>query len=251
MQVTPKSVVPTIDLSDVDEDRFGYRTAKAAHVTRDGLPGVLAYCREHHIQLLIARCLADDMPAAQAMEQAGFQLMDTLVYYACNPLERLQPMQNGRISIRAVMEGEEDAVTEVARDAFHGYRFGHYHADPRLDRSACDAVYPSWARALCTTRDAAREVLVADNNCAIVGFIGLRLNDPSEGEGILNGVLRAEQGQGVYTFLLAAGLEWCRQRGAHRFLISTQLANWRVQRVWARLGLALADAQYTFHKWFT
>jgi GNAT superfamily N-acetyltransferase len=251
MAVTPKIVAPTIGLSAIDEDRFGYRTAKVAHVTRDGLSDILAYCREHHIQLLIARCSADDVPVAQAMEQAGFQLMDTLVYYGRHPLEPLQPVHNGRMSIRAVMEGEEDAVTAVARDAFRGYHFGHYHADPRLDRSACDAVYPSWARALCTTRDAASEVLVAENDSAIVGFIALRLNDPLEGEGILNGVLRAEQGQGVYTFLLATGLEWCRQRGACRFLISTQLANWRVQRVWARLGLALADAQYTFHKWFT
>lgn len=247
--MAPEATRFTIALSELDKARFGHRTAKALNVTTERLPGVMAFCREHRVELLIARCSAVDIRAAQAMERAGFQLMDTLVYYA-RSLTGPPPASTGQISVRLARAGDEDAVAAVAAEAFHDYGIGHYHADPRLDRRACDAVYVSWARALCHARGESSEMLVAEDGAAMIGFLGLRLNDPMEGEGVLNGVVRAAQGRGVYGSLLTEGLEWCGRRGAQRFVISTQLNNWRVQRVWARLGLALTEACYTFHKWF-
>ena len=75
---------PQIDLSAIDEERFGIRTARASNVTVEGLSKVLDFCQAHSVVLLIARCLTANTQAAQAMERHGFLLMDTLIYYERN-----------------------------------------------------------------------------------------------------------------------------------------------------------------------
>lgn len=248
--MNPEVASPAVALSQIDEARFGYRVAKASQVTSARLPGILVFCEEYRVHLLIARCRVDDIRAVHAMESAGFLLMDTLAVYTHSLGESLFPPEMERVPVRPMRAEEEDAVVAVAADAFRDYGIGHYHADPRLDPHDCDAIYASWARTLCQQRSKSSEVLVAEDGGVVIGFLGLRLGSPAEGEGVLNGVARTAQGRGVYTSMLGEGLEWCRRHGASRFVISTQLSNWRVQRVWARLGLRLTGASYTFHKWF-
>jgi GNAT superfamily N-acetyltransferase len=76
------------------------------------------------------------------------------------------------------------------------------------------------------------------------------MNDASEGEGVLNAVAPAAQGRGLYRALLLEALRWCEGRGATRMVISTQLTNLGVQRVWCLLGFVPSHAFYTFHCWF-
>jgi hypothetical protein len=45
-------------------------------------------------------------------------------------------------------------------------------------------------------------------------------------------------------------MAWCASRGAARMMVSTQINNVAVQKVWARLGFEPNYAYYTFHKWF-
>ena len=137
----------------------------------------------------------------------------------------------------------------IAAESFRGF-FGHYHADPRLDRAKCDETYVSWAVRSCVLREIADEVLVAELERNIVGFISLRLNNPEEGEGILNFVVPRVQGRGIYRHLLVGGMEWCLSKGATCMIISTQIINVAVQKVWTRLGYELTHSYYTFHKWF-
>jgi GNAT superfamily N-acetyltransferase len=239
-----------IALSDIDERRFGYRTAKASRVTLDAVPEMLAFCRDRRVQLLIVRCSAADIRVAQALERAGCQLMDTLIYYTRSLTRTPPPSDTGRFPVRPMPPGEADSVSQVAAEAFRDYKIGHYHADPRLDPAACDAVYASWAHALCLSRGASSEVLVAGKEGTILGFGAVRLNNPLEGEGVLFGLAPAAQGFGIYTSLVIKGMEWCKEKGARRFIISTQLSNWQVQRAWTRMGMEPNSAYYTFHKWF-
>lgn len=240
---------PPVALSALDEERFGIRTAKAPAVTAALLPAVLDVCRRERVALLIARCDAADVAAAQALEAAGGFLTDTLVYYARTLADAPEPVEHGAPPVRPVRPGEEGTVEAVAAAAFRGY-LGHYHADPRLDRAACDAVYTSWALRSCRLREVADEVLVAERDGRIVGFATLKLNGPEEGEGILFGVAPEAQGLGVYRALMVNGLAWCRAKGARRMVVSTQITNAAVQRVWTRLGFELRHAVYTFHAWF-
>jgi ribosomal protein S18 acetylase RimI-like enzyme len=240
---------PPVALSALDEARFGIRTAKAPAITATLLPEILDLCRRERVALLIARCAASDLPAAQALEAAGGFLTDTLVYYARDLAGPAGPAEGGGMPVRPVRPGEEGTVEAVAAAAFRGY-LGHYHADPRLDRAACDAVYTSWARRSCLHREVADEVLVAERDGRIVGFATLKQHGPEEGEGILFGVAPEAQGLGVYRALMVNGMARCRAKGARRMVVSTQITNAAVQRVWTRLGFELRHAVYTFHKWF-
>jgi GNAT superfamily N-acetyltransferase len=243
------SNAPPVDLSPIDGERFGISVARASLVAPDTLPSVNDFCHEKGVALLVARCPASELRTAQAMERDGYSLMDTLSYYARNLTKMPIPPDTGTVLIRPVRPGEDEAVKRVAAESFRGY-LGHYHADERLGRKECDEVYTSWAVRSCISRDVANEVLVADIDGDIVGFAALRLNSPEEGEGVLFGVAPSAQGRGIYRSLMIRGMEWCRSKGATRMVISTQITNVAVQKVWVRVGCEPSHAYYTFHKWF-
>jgi GNAT superfamily N-acetyltransferase len=238
-----------VALSAIDRERFGIRVARAGGLTTANLSGVLAFCRSERVELLIARCPATDLAAAQALEAAGGRLMDTLVYYARDLRKPAIPEDTGTIPVRPVRPEETAAVRRVAAEAFRGYT-GHYHADPRLDRRLCDLAYTSWAERSCTDRSVADEVYVADLDGAPVGFATLRMNHAAEGEGVLFAVAEAAQGKGIYRSFMIHGMRWCAGRGAERMVASTQLTNIAVQKVWVRVGFEPSHALFTFHAWF-
>lgn len=239
----------SITLSAIDEARFGIRMARALNVSQADLEPMLAYCRQHQVRLLIARCAAADLAAAQALEAHGFRLMDTLVHYARDLQRTPIPALPEGLTVRPVRTDEADSVGRLAARAFHGY-LGHYHADERLDRQRADEVYISWAQRSCAALDAANAVLVAERDGQLAGFVTLRLVSAGAAEVPLYGVDPAFQRQGVGRALLICGLEWGLERGASTLHIATQITNTASQKVWVRLGFEPTHAHYTFHKWF-
>jgi len=238
-----------LHLSAIDEDRFGIRTARAYSVTLNQLSGVLQFCRANDVKFLIARCQVYELQTVQAMEEGGFTLMDTLVYYARRLANAPIPASAEGLTIRPVRPEEAEQVSALTAKVFRGYR-GHYHADPRLDRDKCDAVYASWAYRSCISRDVADEVLVAERQGMIVGFITLRIHNPEVGEGPLYGVDPSIQGHGVGRNLVIGALRWFEAHQVEKMFISTQITNLSSQKVWVRLGFEPIRAEYTFHKWF-
>lgn len=236
-------------VSTIDEERFGIRVARAPRVKRDTLPLVMDFCNAHGVNMLIARCLVSELKTAQAMQRQGFALMDTLVYYARSLVKTTVPEDIGQVQIRPVHSGDESAVRVVAADAFQGYH-GHYHADERLDRAKCDEAYTDWAVRSCLSSEAADEVLVAEIDSGIAGFATLRINSSDEGEGVLFAVASWAQRRGIYRSLMIRGMEWCLSKGLARMVVSTQITNVAVQKVWTRVGFEPSHAYYTFHKWF-
>jgi len=239
-----------INLSDIDERRFGIRTARATDFGSHDIPYIFRFCASERVELLIARCSTLDISVCQEMEQRGCMLMDTLVYYSndlgknnsCNDLIG--------IAIRSVRPGEEDAVRRIAADAFRGYT-GHYHSDAKLDQQKCDEIYEDWAYRSCVHNGVADDVLVAEIHGSLVAFATMRIVTPEEGEGVLFGVARSSQGQGIYRGLIINGMGWCVSRGMLKMTVSTQITNSAVQKVWVRLGFEPGPSFYTFHRWFT
>jgi GNAT superfamily N-acetyltransferase len=238
----------TIGISALDTQRWGVRTAKAAPITAESLPRAIAYCRQEEVKFLIARCASADLAAAHAMEHEGFELMDALVYYA-RDLAAPLPEHPVSAPIRSLRRGEEVQVREAASESFAGY-FGHYHADPRLDRRQCDETYVDWAYRSCLALDSGNDVLVSELDGRVLAFATVRLNSREESEGVLFGVTPAAQGRGLYRALMLAGMQWSKLRGAGRMVVSTQFTNIAVQKVWTRLGFEPSKSYYTFHKWF-
>ena len=235
-------------MSPLDTSRFGVRTARADALTAEGLSGALDFCRSQDVDLLIGRCSVDDAVTVHRLEAAGFLLMDTLVYYRRNLA--LSPVTDpGDDRIRLLRDGEDEQVEAIARECFRDYG-GHYHADPRLDRSACTEVYASWARTSCEQRGASRFVLVADGGHGLVAFSTFSLNPAGEGELLLGAVSPRARGSGLYRLLTLSGMYRLQSSGAGRFITSTYLGNWGAQASWAAAGLSPHAAYHTFHRWF-
>lgn len=240
---------PPVQLSRLDSERFGIVIARASQVTTANLSQILDWSREHQVKMLIARCSAAAMPTVHAMEQSGFLLMDTLLYFARDLVNTPIPQNTLQLNVRSAALADREEVRQVAADAFRGY-IGHYHSDPRLDRAKCDELYASWAERAVESREVADEVLVAENLGEILGLAALKINSPDEVDATLFAVAPRAQRRGVYRSLLVNCLHWAKTRGAARLISSTQLANVASQKSWTRVGFEFHHAFYTFHKWF-
>jgi GNAT superfamily N-acetyltransferase len=239
----------TATFSEIDSERFGLRIARAL-VASGQLSSVLDFCAAERIDMLIARCATSDWAATQSMQEMGFLLMDTLVYYSFDLTKKAIPEDTGEFRIRPLQSGDKAEIRKVASEAFKDY-FGHYHADRRLDSSKCDEGYSSWAERSCTTDGVADAVLVAEDGGKVAGFATLRLNSPPEVEGLLFGVAPKSQGRGICRSFMIQSLRWCHAQGAKRMVISTQITNVSMQKVWCRSGFEPSHSLHTFHKWFT
>ena len=235
-------------MSAVDEQCFGVRIARATMVQPDDVDAVLDFCRTQKVKMVIARCKTEDLAAAQRMEREGFLLMDTLVYFARDLTKGTLPADPQTTLIRYLRPGEAEQVRKIASLIYAGYR-GHYSADPRLDRQKCDEAYISWSYNCCVSK-AADEVIVMPDGPELVAFVTLHKVSDQEGNIGVGGVSPAAQGRGLYQALIVKGMEWFAEREVPRLVLSTQIINRAVQKVWCRLGFEPSGSVYTFHKWF-
>jgi hypothetical protein len=231
-------------VSEVDSRRFGKRIARATLSDRVDADALHAFAQSEHIDLAIVRCPVSALAVVHLLEARGYRVMDVLVYYegATNVFAGATCRHPVRLATRA----DEEALVAVAGDAFDRYD-GHYHADPALDPSLATAGYVEWCVSL--LHSAQHETWVATFGDAIMGFIAVK-RDPDMGEIALNGVAHNYQRQGVYDSLIKAAGRALHAAGSPRVRVSTHLGNMAPQRVWARRGLTLEHAVYTFHKWF-
>lgn len=245
-----KSAEFRVDYSPADEERFGIRTARAEGITESSLAEVLDFCRDNQIELLIARCLTSEIRAAQALEEVGGRLTDTLIHYVRNMLKIPIPPLPPGISIRPVARGEEKLVGKIAGDAFSDYG-GHYQADQRLAHVATTDIYSSWAINSCLHRDWTHDVLIAEYRGDPAGFMTVRLNNPAEGEGPLAGTATSAGKRSLILRALSIGaMNWFRSRGASRAVASLLITNRVMQKIMSRLDFEPNQSYYTFHKWF-
>ena len=234
-----------------EQARFGYRMAR---LTLDSgcEPGdaerLVEKCRSSGVEMLTLRVPTDKVKLVQALEALEFRSMDCLVYYEC-PTEDLPAVEPSTVDIRESTEKDAPAVAEVARLCFSDYS-SHYHADDRLDPFKVCETYVDWARRSCVDRAVASCVYVPVVDGTLAGFITLRRNSPTEGEGVLNAVHPSFSGAGIYGQLITRSKQWCRDNGMKRMIISTQIDNLKVQRAWTNRGFHLYKSYYTLHRWF-
>ncbi len=244
----------SIELSAVDEERFGVRTAKQTIETVDQLGATLAACRLQRVGLLILRVPTDAQMAVNAVERAGGLLMDTL----CHCARRVIPVDadvmpttfanrsDAPLRFRAGDARDADLVEWLAQEAFRGYG-GHYRNDPRLRVEDAEAVYPSWARACCV--DAVAPLVIAERGPRAVGFASLRRSSASALDVALFAVHPVARQQGVACSLLRHLIVNAPAWGASTLSYSTQITNLPMQRLLARAGFLPTRSVYTFHWW--
>lgn len=238
-----------IRLSALDTERFGIVTARVDSLEIRQIREALDFCRLQRVKLLIARCAVEDVATTHALGEAGFGLMDTLVYYERDLLKSpLSLPPSGDIQL--LQPEDVRQVEAIARACFRDYS-GHYHADPRLDREACTEAYVSWARKCCDQHGSASFVLVAGDARRRVAFSCFRRTSGDQGELLLGAVLPEARGAGLYRRLTVEGMLRLQSSGTSSFITSTQISNWAAQAAWTAAGLRPNRAYYTFHRWFS
>ena len=156
------------------------------------------------------------------------------------------------VSFRVATPQDAGAVGHLARVCFENY-IGHYHSDPRLDSKAADAAYVEWAETSVRQAGARDPAFLALQGDDITGFLTTKTRADDAREFVLNGVHPDHQRRGLYAALLDAAARMIAEDSISeaRLSISTQINNYGVQRVWARMGLVHSQSFYTFHKWLT
>ena len=238
-----------IEINVLETRRFGFTCAKRTDPDAK-LGAVNAAARAQRVRMISTRVDVSDLSEVHALEADGYQLMDTLVYYR-RPLgpNETKPLPRQGYQIRPAVPSDAGHIRDIARKAFTGY-IGHYHADPRLENTDADAAYVEWAENSIRHMADGNIALVALEGEQIIGFLTLRQNTPRQFEIVLNGVSPCHQRSGLYTNLLANACFLAHERGGAEIIISTQINNYAVQKVWSKSGMTLYGGYYTFHKWF-
>ncbi len=235
-------------LSEMDCLRFGYVTAKAFVASENEIHDALKFCHDKKVEFMILRCPASNYEVTALLSASGMMLADTLVYYQRDLKKRPVEKPKTKHVVRHLKAGEAAEISKISAESFAGY-YGHYHADPRLDRAACDAVYKDWAERSCTDKKVADVVLVAEVDGEIGGYLTLKKH-PGALELVLSGVYERHQGKGIYNDLIQSGIWYAEVENLGLVFTSTQLPNIAVQKTWVRCGLEPSRAWHTFHHWF-
>ncbi len=209
-------------------------------------------CRERRIRHLSVRVDVADASSVQALEDAGFRMMDALATYLY-PLKRPAPQPIKEMGVlRLYMPEDREQILDITREAYRGFR-GRYHLDPHLPQERSDALYVEWAKKACDG-EWADVVLVAENGeGAVHGWASYRQIEPVSTVGetpIRGGGLGAcrRDKPGAYAGLLRAATERIHGGGAVTEM-QTQIFNFATIRLYESVNTQFVRADYTLHAW--
>lgn len=226
--------------SPLDSERFGIAVARADGVTAERMPSVLDYCREHGIELLIARSDAADVASTKALVDAGLVPLEGQITYRAPLRPRSHP------DIREGAPDDREAMAALAGAAFDGFA-SHYHLDSRLDAAKCRDGYVDWTlRGL--AGDAADVFYVAEVDGEPAAF-GMFSQQGAESVFVLSAVAEPARGRGLYSSLLHHGMSWATERGAESMIGITPYGNVPAQRNLIKAGFRPVASATTFHGW--
>jgi len=224
----------------------GVDTRDAARAAAD-LTGLLKGAAE---EVLIVRWPSELVGLGAAAAASGRTIIpaDVLTYWEVKLGEdRGAPVDMPGLEIvRAPLEdpATPGVVADIVTSSFRDYG-SHYAANPLFDRERALAGYVEWAQSCLT--DPGKDVLLLKRHQEMVGVATLEAGAGGDLEILLCGLAADAQGQGLYRQLLDGVVEFGRERGHERVIISTQAQNVRAQRVWTRAGLRPFAAVTTVH----
>jgi len=230
-------------IHDADADRAEMRRIIAS---------ALETSRESGLRHLSVRIDVADAEAIQALEDAGFRMMDALASYIY-PLKRPAPEPGKDMGVlREYRFEDRDQILDITRDAYRGFR-GRYHLDPHLPQEKSDDLYVEWAKKSCDG-EWADVVLVTENGKGeLHGWASYRQIEPVStvgGTAIRGGGLGAcrRDKPGAYAGLLRAATIRIHGGGAVTEM-QTQVFNFSTIRLYEAVETQFVRADYTLHAW--
>ena len=206
-----------------DSDIFGFGAGKIGPVLYEGgdaqlrdIMGVLldkslAKLSAIGVRHITARILSNQLVAVHAMEDRGFQLIDSILLFAFDfrhqeLLELAHPFQ-----ILPTKAEHHEGIMDVAQRSFIYDRF---HSDPYISKENADKLHRMWLRNLLNSDDAG--VLAAVDGSEVIGFTaGKLLEEESKQLGLKLGV-----------WILMAAMQDQRKKGLGRALTYEMLRHY-------------------------
>lgn len=239
-----------VEINALESSRFGVRFGRLdAQAAPQSIAEAVDCADRDGIAVLSTRVDAADLTLVRALEDAGFRIMDTLVYHRrslSGDEDDRSPLDKGVVV--TLTDTDAPAAAQLSRQAFQHY-IGHYHADPRLSDTAADAAYADWASRLLLDPAPGQIALGVRVDGDLAAFIVGERREGAASEIVLNAVRPDAQRTGLYSCLLRHYLKSAAARGDAEVIISTQLQNYPVQRVWSRHGFVLYRSFHTLHRW--
>ncbi|MBL7754539.1 MAG: GNAT family N-acetyltransferase [Chitinophagaceae bacterium] len=232
--------------SESESNRFGLNVYRL-NVSSDTFENLEAEMLDLDVDILIIRIatnLLDNFNRIILTEYSKI-FTDTLVYYSKKLTRNLNyEVRNERFSWREAKTGDIPKIVDLVKSVFENYQ-NHYTANPVFKYSDILDGYTEW-----TLRHIESEnknfFLVEDIN-QLVGFACCSYKDAHELEGVIFGVSNDYSGMGVYTDMIRYTQNYFSKEGFQNMVVSTQVQNQTVQRVWTKEGFQLDHSYFTFH----
>jgi len=239
---------PLLAFSPHESARFGLRIFRGAFERADA-EQLAEEIRNGRVDIAIVRVATDAPALLAAMNEDGLPAIaaDRLVEYAAD-LGRLvlAPAKDVSLRLRRASAEDSSRIESTVREVFAGYA-SHYLANARFDPADVLAGYAEWAMRHVLPNADGRSAWLVEAGGEIVGFSCVQRDATGQVRGVLNGILPAHRGCGLYRDMLRAILREAADSGATRFVISTQSHNAAVQHVWTGEGLVFDHGETTIH----
>ncbi len=236
--------------SRLDYERFGFGVAKLDDFRSETPAQALERLRGDGVKLVISRVDAADARLVRDLQQNGFEYMDSQLGYGMSARQAAAVPLSARAG--AELGGPQDsaALCQIAAIVFEG--FGHYFANPRLDRDRCREIYVDWTNRTLTDTEFADKAFVYRHEGRAVALFCAKMVGEGEGKYVRGGmgfVAPAFQREGVFKRLVAAAVCWAGEEGVGLDRNLVHSTNYPVNAVFTRLGFKLTSHWMTFHRW--
>lgn len=236
-----------INFSTVESSRF------LMNVHRGNLQDFKAseiknYIITNNVDVLILRLPSSSIANHSNLHNTGFDVIhaDSLVYYKSNlEATEINPLKN-KLNFVHIDHLNSTKLNEIIPIIFNNYQ-NHYFSNPFLNKEKIIEGYIEWAKNYSGMEKGKISWLVYAEN-EIAGFATCSFNEQNkECEGVLYGVMPNFSGQGIYSDIIRFTQKYFKEIGYTKMIVSTQLQNIAVQKVWSREGFIIDHSYETYH----
>ena len=231
-----------------DSEFFGFRVARIVghRITRRSISKILEWAANGSIVCLYFLADFDDGETIQLAQAYDFQLVDIRITFEINLEKRNGVFSNtaAKIKIRPFQAEDISILESIAMGIYTDTRF---YFDPNYPRDKSKALYVLWIRRSC--EDLADQVLVAELDGKIVGYITCKRMDDASGQIDLVGVADQTRGQGVGKALVNSALDWFKAKNLQSVQVITQGRNISAQQLYQSCGFVTHSVRLWYHRW--
>jgi len=226
--------------------------AQVLRTKSDLLKDALEDCAAQGVRHITTRIDASDITSIEALQRAGFELIDGIQTFSLRMCERpAAPARRDSFDLRLFEESDLPQVLDLARTAYTHDRF---HVDSAIGQETADRVNETWLRNSCNG-EIADAVVIAHAGNTVLGYVTCRIDREATrvlgiGCGEIGMVATVSQARrsGVAAAATYSSLDWFASQGVEIVEVGTQLRNIAAARLYERCGFRLTAVTYTWRK---